>query len=174
VTRRLPDTLELGDDALRLRPWSADDVDDLTRIWQDRELQLRFDVDSPVTRGAVSAYVDGVRARWQDGLQVSLAVVVDGALVGGCDLDHLDTDRPDLGYWLAPDARGHGDATRAGALLLAWAEHQLGCSRVCLEVEADNAPSIAVAARLGFVRAHGVERTVDDRRLRVYQLTISR
>jgi RimJ/RimL family protein N-acetyltransferase len=170
----LPANLELTDGVIRLRPWSTDVVDDLTRIWQDRELQQRFDVEAPVTREAVSAYVDGVRARWRDDVQISLAIVAGRALVGGCDLDHLDTDRPDLGYWLAPDARGQGYATRAGALLLAWAEAQLGCSTVCLEVEADNAPSIAVAERLGFVRAHGVERTVDDRRLRVYQLSISR
>ena len=169
MTRRLPETLDLGDDALRLRPWSTDDVDDLTRIWQDRELQLRFDVEAPVTRDAVSAYVDGVHARWRDGLQISLAIVVEGALVGGCDLDHLDTDRPDLGYWLAPDARGRGDATRAGKLILELAEDQLGCSSVCLEVEADNARSIAVAERLGFTRARGAERVHDGRPLLVYE-----
>lgn len=177
MTRRLPETLDLGDDALRLRPWSTDDVDDLTRIWQDRELQLRFDVEAPVTRDAVSAYVDGVHARWRDGLQISLAIVVEGALVGGCDLDHLDTDHPDhpdLGYWLASDARGRGHATRAARLLLDWGAAALGVTEVCIEVEPDNAASIAVAQRLGFTLRVGDQRRDGTRVLVVYEVTMTR
>jgi RimJ/RimL family protein N-acetyltransferase len=119
----------------------------------------------------VSAYVDGVRARWRDGLQVSLAVVVDGALVGGCDLDHLDAERPDLGYWIAAVARGHGYATRAARLLLDWASTSLDLGVVDVEVEHDNAASIAVAARLGFTRVAGAERTDGARRLAVWRWT---
>jgi RimJ/RimL family protein N-acetyltransferase len=172
--RRPPADLELSDGVVLLRRWRPTDVDALAEIWQDRELQGRFGVEPPVTTGSSAAYIEGVAARWRDGLQVSVAVTVDGALVGGCDLDHLDTDRPDLGYWLAPEARGQGHATRAARLLLDWAAATLGVTDVCIEVEPDNASSIAVAARLGFARAEGAARTDGAHSLQVYGLTISR
>jgi RimJ/RimL family protein N-acetyltransferase len=145
-----PEDLELTDGVLILRRWSAADIDDLTTIWQDDELQRRFGVEPPVTTGSITAYIEGVAARWRDGVQVSLAVTVDGTLVGGCDLDHLDTEQPDLGYWLASDARGRGHATRAARLLLDWAAAGLGVTEVRIEVEPDNRASIAVGERLGF------------------------
>jgi RimJ/RimL family protein N-acetyltransferase len=94
--------------------------------------------------------------------------------VGGSDLDDLDTDEPDLGYWVAAAHRGRGYATRAGGLLLAWAAANLDDDRVLLVVEPDNEASLGVAARLGFRRVEGREVIEDDRRLDVYARTISR
>jgi RimJ/RimL family protein N-acetyltransferase len=173
VKEGVPADLDLSDDVVLLRRWRPSDVDALSEIWQDDELQRRFAVEPPVTTGSTAAYVDGVAARWRDGLQVSLAITVAGALAGGCDLDHLDTRQADLGYWLARDARGYGYAARATRLLLDWAAASLDVTEVCVEVEPDNAPSIAVAQRLGFVRAEGVERTDGARSLQVYALRIS-
>ena len=174
MTLRLPDSLELGGQSLRLRPWSPIDIEELTWIWQDDELQRRFGVEPPVTREAITAYVEGLTDRWRDGLQISLAVVADGTLVGGCDLDHLDTDCPDLGYWIAAPARQQGFATRAARALLDWATSNLELGVVHIEVEPDNAVSIAVAERLGFTRVVGVDRTDGARRLAVYGLRVSR
>jgi RimJ/RimL family protein N-acetyltransferase len=168
VRGALPDSLDLGDDVVRLRPWHADDVRDLTTIWQDDELQRRFGVEPPVTAESVSAYVQGVAARWRAGLQMSLAVRAGDALVGGCDLDHLDAARPDLGYWVAAWARGQGYARRAGTVLLGWASESLDAEEVQIEVEPDNAASIAVAMRLGFAKLSDVERADGPRRLAVY------
>lgn len=156
-----------------LRRWRPTDVDALTSIWQDDELQRRFGVEPPVTTESTAAYIDGVAARWRDGLQLSLAVTVDEALAGGCDLDHLDTNQPDLGYWLASDARGRGYAMRATRLLLDWAAATLGMTEACIEVEPDNAPSIAVAERLGFTPRLGVQRRDGTRVLVVYGVTIA-
>lgn len=171
--RRLPDDLELSDDVVRLRRWRETDVEALTEIWQDPELQRRFGVEAPVTRDATAAYVRGLSERWRDQLQVSLAISANEALVGGCDLDHLTT-RPDLGYWLAPSARGNGYATRAATLLLAWAGTELAVADVVLEIEPDNAASIAVASRLGFTLMVDAEREDGAPRLAVYALAIIR
>jgi RimJ/RimL family protein N-acetyltransferase len=167
--RRLPGNPALTDGVVTLRRWSPDDVAALTEAWQDPELQRRFGVDPPVTTEACAAYVEGVAARWDDRRQVSLAIVAGGDLVGGCDLDHLDTEHPDLGYWLAAGARGHGYATRGARLLLDWAGSELAITDVCIEVELDNAASIAIAARLGFAPAPGVERTDGARRFARYE-----
>ena len=169
----LPPDLELTDGLVALRRWSPGDVDDLTEIWQDPELQRRFGVAPPVTGESIATYVDGVARRWRDGVQVSLAIVVDDTLVGGCDLDHLDGDQPDLGYWLAPSARGRGFATRASTLLLDWAHAALDLDDLSVEIEPDNAASIAVAERLGFTRMSGVETADGTRRLILYARPIS-
>ena len=165
----LPEHLELADDTVTLRPWTLDDVPTLTAIWQDEELQRRFAVPPPVTHASTKGYVRGVTGAWRDGVQLSLAIEADGAVVGGCDIDELPGDTPQLGYWLAAESRGHGYATRAASLLAAWAHDALGVRRLEMEIEPDNHASIAVAGRLGFTRMGGVERRDGDRLLAVYE-----
>ena len=165
----LPDELELTDGVVTLRRWTTADVDALTEIWQDGELQQRFGVEPPVTTASIGAYVAGVDARWRDGCQISLAVVIDGEIVGGCDLDDLDTDEPDLGYWTAAAHRRRGLATRVAAVLLDWAVAHLDAGAIRLIVEADNVASIAIAQRLGFRRLADLEVVEDDRVLDVYE-----
>jgi RimJ/RimL family protein N-acetyltransferase len=169
----LPAHLELSDDVVQLRPWSFDDVPALTEIWQDGELQRRFAVAPPVTDASTTGYVKGVTGAWRDGVQLSLAIEVDGAVVGGCDLDELDQATPQLGYWLAAGARGSGYATRAAGLLVEWARDARDASRLGLEVEPDNAASIKLAERLGFSRVDGVERRDGDRLLAVFERALS-
>ena len=84
-----------------------------------------------------------------------------GELVGCCGVDDWSKeDVAQFGYWLAPDARGRGYATRAAILLTRWL-FDLGAARVFLTIVAGNEESVAVARRAGFVyegtmRAHGV------------------
>jgi RimJ/RimL family protein N-acetyltransferase len=169
----VPDEVVLDDGVVALRRWAAEDVEALTEIWQDPELARRFGVDLPVTHESIAAYIGGVARRFDEGVQLSLAIVAEGRLVGECDLDHLDRDRPDLGYWLAAPARGRGLATRAAALLLDWAHATLELTAVSVEVEPDNTASIAVARRLGFTPVVGADRFDGDRRLIVYERTMN-
>ena len=55
-----------------------------------------------------------------------------------------------IGYWLLPEARGRGLATRAVRLIADWARRQGGIERLRIVVAADNAASRAVAERSGF------------------------
>jgi RimJ/RimL family protein N-acetyltransferase len=174
MTRPLPEHLELTDGVITLRPWSEGDIPALTEIWQDGELQRRFGVAPPVTTESITAYVEGVGRRWRDGAQIALAITTGDIVVGGCDLDDLDTDEPDLGYWVAAPRRGQGHAGRAGRLALEWARVNLEADAVLLVVERDNAASIAVAAGLGFRRIPERVIVEDDRRLDVYVRPIER
>ena len=56
-----------------------------------------------------------------------------------------------LGYWVAPGARGHGLAARAVALVSAWAFARLRLARLEIWVEPANIASQRVAERAGFV-----------------------
>jgi RimJ/RimL family protein N-acetyltransferase len=55
----------------------------------------------------------------------------------------------EIGYGLAPSARRQGVATEAVGLLVQWVQAQ-GVRSVRAEVLPDNAPSLALMARLGF------------------------
>ena len=60
--------------------------------------------------------------------------------------------RATVGYWLLPEARGKGLATRALRLVSHWALHELGLARVGLLTEPSNEASLRVAKRSGFQR----------------------
>lgn len=82
-----------------------------------------------------------------------------GRLVGAAGI-HSWSERPrrgSVGYWLAADVQGHGIATRVARALLAKAFDDLGADRVDLRADVANAPSRAVATRLG-MRFEGVLR----------------
>lgn len=172
MTRRaVPDQVDVSDGVVTLRRWAAADIPALTAIWQDPELLRRFGVEPPITDESSARFVAGNELQWRAGTELALALVVDQQVVGGCELDRADSAQPDLGYWLAPGARGRGYATCAATLMLEWAGATLGVTRFSAEIEPDNTASIAVARRLGFELLPGVERTDGDRSLKVYELS---
>jgi RimJ/RimL family protein N-acetyltransferase len=73
-----------------------------------------------------------------------------GRLVGRCGYtDSTGWPGFELGWTLAPDARGHGYATEAARLLLSYAFETLAKPHVISLIHPDNAPSRRVAERLG-------------------------
>ncbi len=61
----------------------------------------------------------------------------------------IENEAGELGYWLGEDFTGHGIMTRAARAVLDWGFAELGLHRIEIHIEADNAPSRAVAERLG-------------------------
>ena len=59
--------------------------------------------------------------------------------------------KAELGYMLAPGARGRGIATQALGQLSAWAFGTLGARRLQLLISVENQASSRVAKRAGFV-----------------------
>ena len=81
-------------------------------------------------------------------------VCADGAVIGECGW----AGRPDpagaveIGYGLAPSARGRGLGTEAVAVLGVWSEQQPGVRSLVAEVLVGNEASLRLLSRLGFVR----------------------
>jgi len=75
-------------------------------------------------------------------------------------------DRVELGYWIAADATGQGLVTEGARALLAAAARIPAFSRAEIRCDARNAPSGAVARRLGFV-LHPAS-PLDDNHLQVW------
>ena len=142
---------------LRLRRWVPDDVADLCAAWQDPELRARFGMAEPSTPESSRTFVAMCEERWEAGTACFLAIVDAGnsALLGGCDLSDLEPGamgaQADVGYWVRAEARGRGVGAAALAMLLQWAEADLGLTRFSLEAEADNVASSALARGAGFV-----------------------
>jgi ribosomal-protein-serine acetyltransferase len=79
---------------------------------------------------------------------------LDGELVGGVLFRVMDVPqgRAEVGCWLEPAATGRGLITLASKVLIDWAIRERGVHRVEWLVSSANAPSIAVARRLGMSR----------------------
>jgi RimJ/RimL family protein N-acetyltransferase len=80
------------------------------------------------------------------------ALIADAATdapLGGLRL-FLHDDAVEFGYWLGPQARGRGLATRALAVVIAVLTPRLRPSRYELRTTIGNEPSERVAARAGF------------------------
>jgi RimJ/RimL family protein N-acetyltransferase len=151
----LPDP-ELADDAIRLRVPSTADVPAITEACQDPDIQHFTFVPVPYREEHARDWVDGAAARAAAGEALSLVIAdVDdrAVLLGAVGL--LRPDRVqrtiEVGYWVAPWARGRGLAVRAVELLAPWALRTLDLARVACDVDVDNVASRRVAQRAGFV-----------------------
>lgn len=149
----------LADDGVLLRPWRATDVPDGLMAFADPLVQrFSWPPARPYTPAdAREFFASRERARLE-GSELAFAVVDpgdDAVVFGGASLHEVEVDqeRAAVGYWLAPEARGRGVATRAVRLLAAWAfGERLALRRLQLTCGPDNFASQRVAERCGFVR----------------------
>lgn len=148
---KLPDPFTDGD--LTLRPPLLTDVARITRICRDPAIGHFTTVPVPYDQEAARWWVEFATGRLTEGSGAHLVVEEDGEIVGAVGLDVHGLDRAGrLGYWVAPEARGRGIATRASRLVCRWAfdEDGLDLVRIELDAAAVNDGSNAVAAKLGF------------------------
>ncbi len=72
-----------------------------------------------------------------------------GETAGRILLSRQETGIGEIGYWLGEAYTGHGVMARAAQAVIDWGFSDLGLQRIDIHIEADNAPSRAVAERLG-------------------------
>jgi RimJ/RimL family protein N-acetyltransferase len=115
------------------------------------------DVPVPYTDRDARTFIAVVDRGWEERTRAVFAIVEagGGAPLGVVDL-HLaprgDRGAASAGYWLLPQARGRGVATKALRLVAGWAFAQLGVERLFLTTAPDNVASQRVAERAGFTR----------------------
>jgi RimJ/RimL family protein N-acetyltransferase len=141
---------------LVLRPFREDDVAAVLAVCQDPDIQHWITaVPAPYTENDARFFVRevaiGGRAAGRD---LPVAIEVDGRLVGASGVHHLTAGHPlgpEIGYWIAPGARGRGYAAETAHALAQWALG-LGAPRVHLVADVRNAASRAVARAAGFTQ----------------------
>jgi RimJ/RimL family protein N-acetyltransferase len=98
----------------------------------------------------------------RDGTSEAFAIENEAGEFLGCVMAFaIDADEQtcELGYLVAPAARGRGVGTRALRLLTDWAFAERGLLRLELMISVDNEASKIVAERAGYVR-EGVLRSI--------------
>lgn len=160
-TAAFPPYPDRTDGVVTLRRWRASDAKDVHRACQDPEIARWLPVPVPYPLEAAQGYVGGiVPHEWAEGSVANCAVTdaADGSLLGAVGLT-VRGSVGEVGYWVAPWARGRGLAARAARLHAGWGFEALGMARVELLADVENVASQRAAEKAGWVR-EGVARSV--------------
>ncbi|HEX6873371.1 MAG TPA: GNAT family N-acetyltransferase [Micromonosporaceae bacterium] len=154
------DQIEIRDAGLVIRPWQAGDADAVWRACQDPDIQRWTNVPRPYLREHAEGFVTTHTERaWAGGGDAPLGVfdANSGELLGAHGLISRSGHVAEIGYWVAPWARGRGVATAATRAVATWCLDVLGVRRLVWRAEVGNHASRLVAERVGF-RLEGVMR----------------
>ena len=161
----LDETTVLSGRGLVLRTWQPEDGDALLQACQDPEIQRWTTLPSPYLPEHAEMFLTVCALRWVQGL-ATFAVVDPGdtTLLGSISFVGLPEEGVvEIGYWIAPEARGRGVATAATRLICDWALDVLGFNRIEWQAYVGNGGSRRVAQRCGFtfegtLRGRGYQR----------------
>ena len=144
-------------DRLLLREIVASDAPALFAIHGDAQAMRWFGSD-PLTQTEQAEKLIEMFASWRHlpnpGVRWGIQSKVDGALVGTCGLFKWNRGWKSciIGYELAEAAWGNGFMTEALSAALAWGFMHMELHRVEAQIHPENAASIKLAHRLGFVQ----------------------
>jgi len=140
------------DAELRLRPHRIEDVEAILEQCTDPLTQRWSKVPSPYLRMHAEEFVRTRPVEWAAGVRLSFAVEYRGRFAGSVALRPADPlgAAAEVGFGLAPWARGRGLATRAVRLLLQWGFDLLPLQLVRWDAIEGNWASRRVAWSLGF------------------------
>ena len=149
----------LTDGVVTLRAIEQGDAPAVFAACQDALIAHFLPVPQPYTEADARAWVAARQADWEGDAERSFAVrdAATGELLGAIARHLRAAHRAEVGYWLAPGARGRGAATRALRLVRDWSLDDCGLVRLELFTHLENHASGRVAERAGFAR-EGVRR----------------
>ncbi len=137
-----------------LVPLDASHVAALEPVLDDPETVRFTRIPEPVQPGVARRVLERAEEGRKDGTREGFAILDDaGELVGLAVAPSIDRDEltAELGYLVAPAARGRGVATEGLRQLTEWAFGE-GMLRLELLISVENAASKKVAERCGYVR----------------------
>lgn len=144
---------------ITLRALQDADVPAITRACVDPSIARFTRVPEPYTESDARDYLALAGQEWAQHTGAHFAVCDLTGLLGVCSIFRFDEafEHGELGYWMAPWARGRGAAAQAARLLSEWGHTVLGLDRVYALIEEVNPASIRVALAAGFQREDHVE-----------------
>jgi RimJ/RimL family protein N-acetyltransferase len=138
----------------RLEPLGAHHLASVAAMFDDDDVLRYTRVPNPVPPGWEREWLEFYEEGRRDGTREAFAVVDadDGSFLGlglafGIDREGRQLE---LGYVVAPEARGRGVATRTLELLTEWGFSELEALRIELWISAGNEASKRVAANAGY------------------------
>lgn len=82
--------------------------------------------------------------------QFSIGILHERRLIGAVGLMPDWPGSIELAYWIRPEERGRGIASRAVHAVTPWAHRALGATRIWLEINPINEPSLRIAQHVGY------------------------
>jgi RimJ/RimL family protein N-acetyltransferase len=161
----------LTDGVVTLRPWGEPgDVEAITAACNDRAIAEFLDlIPSPYTENDAREYIAQTRQGWAEGGTTNFAITdtETGEPVGSLGVRWSEPDQGvvEVGYWVAPQARGRGLCTRAVRLASRWLIADHGMERVQLRADEQNVASRKVAEKAGFMQEGVLRSSRFNRRL---------
>jgi ribosomal-protein-serine acetyltransferase len=145
------ETLAIDAD-LRLVPRHAGDAPELFALVDAHLREWLGWVDAMRNVHDMRRYAQYAEAQFDSRAGFDFAIRTSRGAVGAIGLHALDWSNrcAQIGYWLAPEARGCGTMTRACAGLVAHAFREFALHRLEIRCAVDNRRSRAVPERLGF------------------------
>jgi RimJ/RimL family protein N-acetyltransferase len=147
---------------MRLVPFAEEHLDGVRAMLDDPDV-LRFTrIPDPPPDDFPQTWLERYETGLRDGTRAAFAAVDDdGTFLGLALAPEIDREdgQVELGYVVAPAARGRGVATRMLDLLTRWAFEETGALRLVLIIDVANPASERVAERCGYVR-EGVMRSI--------------
>lgn len=144
------DPVLLTTDRLVLSAPEASDIDAIYEACQDPDVQYYTSIPSPYTREDSVSFVRMVAEWWEQGSCCTWALRSESGLAGVVGLDSIRDRAAELGFWLAPGARGRGYMTEAARAVIDFAFGPMRLERVQWRAVVGNHRSARVAQKLGF------------------------
>lgn len=147
-------TAPIRPDHLRFEPLAEAHLEAMARMADDPAVQRFTRVPVPPPPGFertwLARYLEGRREGVREGFAVLDAT--DGSFLGLAAIPKIDREArtAELGYLVAPEARGRGVATAMLAWLTGWAFAELDAARLELLISVGNEASRVVARRCGY------------------------
>ena len=127
------------------------DVDPIFEACQDPAIQRWVAIPSPYERSHAEGFIPLVADHWEKGSEYTWAVRAE-QFAGMIALLARGDGSAEIGYWMAPDARGRGLLTEAARAVLDWGFARDGGKQERIEwrAVAGNTASARAARTLGF------------------------
>ncbi|MEO5812832.1 MAG: GNAT family N-acetyltransferase [Rhodanobacter sp.] len=152
----LPNTLELTDGNMSLRPWRDADIPGLAAAVRESVASVGRWLPwcrADYTAQDATAWVAHCQAGWRSGAHFAFALVAahSGEILGGAGLSQRNRSQrsANLGYWVRQSRQRHGVGSTAARRVARFGFEQLGLIRIEVVVLPDNAASRATAERIG-------------------------
>jgi len=142
----------LQTERLELSIPKAADVDAIQAACQDPLIQRYTTVPTPYERQHAEAFIAKAAGWWESGSDAVWALRNRGRLAGMLGMHHLGTGSGEIGYWLAPEARGRAFVAEAARAVIDWSldPDTLALARIEWRAVAGNVASARIARTLGF------------------------
>ena len=148
--------------ALTLEPLGPQHVPALAELVLDPDVLRYTRVPEPTPPGLAETWIARYENGRAEGTREGFAIVdEDGEFLGLAVVPRIDREARtvELGYVVAPAARGRGVATETLRRLTEWTFDELDALRIELLISVGNEASIRVAERCGYVK-EGVLRSM--------------